>query len=114
MLCYDRRHSCLSPEQISDPSYHLFMHELLKNNNKIELTEQFLRNARVSIPVLFIDPPVYIFPVKSTQNITKTKQYDFLIFCINEFLLPSMLRSLPSRLTSLYTRQYILYATQRQ
>lgn len=86
MLCYDRRHSCLSPEQISDPSYHLFMHELLKNNNKIELTKQFLRNARVSIPVLFIDPPVYIFPVKSIQNITKTKQYDFLIFCINEYI----------------------------
>jgi len=80
MLRCDRRHGCLSPEHISDPSYHFFMHQLLKNNNKIDLTEHFLRSARISIPVPFIDSPVYFFPIKSTQNISKTKEYDLLLF----------------------------------
>lgn len=35
------------------------MHDLFKNNNKIDLTEQFLRNARISLPVLFMESPLY-------------------------------------------------------
>lgn len=75
-----QRYSCLSPEQSSDPFYHLFMHELLKNNNKMDVTEQSLRNARISNAVPFIDSPVYFFHVKSIQNISQTKEYDLLSF----------------------------------
>lgn len=41
------------------PIIYLFMHKLLKKNDRTDLTEEFLRNARVPILVTFIVFPLY-------------------------------------------------------
>lgn len=74
MLWYDSRHSCLSPQRRSLvlPLIYVCM-ICLKNNDRIDLTVEFLRNARISIPVPCIVFPLYFFNVKPMQSITETR-----------------------------------------